>query len=56
MVSFTTALITLLAVNIIYMSVIAIFVLDVIPKKINAAVSETRRNIYRACRGKEAAR
>lgn len=51
MVSFDTALVAILGVNIIYMSVIAFVLFDIIPEKINAATAETRRTIYRVCRG-----
>ena len=50
MVSFTNALIALLVINICYMSVIAAALLVGIPHMIDAAVSKTRRNIYRVCR------
>ena len=50
-VSFGTALVAILGVNIIYMSVIAFVLFDIIPEKINAATAETRRTIYRVCRG-----
>ena len=50
-VSFDTALIAILGVNIIYMSVIALTLFEIIPEKINAATAETRRTIYRVCRG-----
>lgn len=50
-VSFDTALVAIIGVNIIYMSVIAFVLFDIIPEKINAATAETRRTIYRACRG-----
>lgn len=51
MVSFDTALVAIIGVNIIYMSVIAFVLFDIIPEKINAANAETRRTIYRVCRG-----
>lgn len=51
MVSFDTALVAIIGVNIIYMSVIAFVLFDIIPEKINAATAETRRTIYRVCRG-----
>ena len=51
MVSFDTALVAILAVNIIYMSVIVFVLFDIIPEKIAAATAETRRTIYRVCRG-----
>lgn len=51
MVTFDTALVAILGVNIIYMSVIAFILFDIIPEKINAATAETRRTIYRVCRG-----
>ena len=51
MVSFDTALVAILGVNIIYMSVIALILLEIIPEKISAAAAETRRTIYRVCRG-----
>lgn len=51
MVSFDTALVAILGVNIIYMSVIAFTLFEIIPEKINAATAETRRTVYRACRG-----
>ena len=50
-VSFDTALIAVLGVNIIYMSVIAFTLFEIIPEKISAATAETRRTIYRVCRG-----
>lgn len=50
-VSFDTALVAILAVNIIYMSVIAFILFEIIPEKISAATAETRRTIYRVCRG-----
>ena len=50
-VSFDTALVAIIGVNIIYMSVIAFILFDIIPEKINAATAETRRTIYRVCRG-----
>ena len=50
-VSFDTALVAIIGVNIIYMSVIAFVLFDIIPEKINAATAETRRTIYRVCRG-----
>ena len=53
MISFDTALVAILGVNIIYMSVIALILFDIIPEKINAATAETRRTIYRVCRGGE---
>lgn len=52
MVSFDTALVAIIGVNIIYMSVIAFVLFDIIPEKINAATAETRRTIYRVCRGR----
>lgn len=51
MVSFDTALVAILGVNIIYMSVIAFVLFEIIPEKISAATAETRRTIYRVCRG-----
>ena len=51
MVSFDTALIAIIGVNIIYMSVIAFTLFEIIPEKINAATAETRRTVYRVCRG-----
>lgn len=51
MVSFDTALVAIIGVNIIYMSVIAFVLFDIIPEKINDATAETRRTIYRVCRG-----
>lgn len=51
MVSFDTALVAILGVNVIYMSVIAFVLFDIIPEAINAAAAETRRTIYRVCRG-----
>lgn len=51
MVGFDTALVAIIGVNIIYMSVIAFVLFDIIPEKINAATAETRRTIYRVCRG-----
>lgn len=51
MVSFDTALVALLGVNVIYMSVIAFILFEIMPEKINAAAAETRRTIYRVCRG-----
>ena len=51
MVSFGTALVVILGVNIIYMSVIACILFVIIPEKISAATAETRRTIYRVCRG-----
>lgn len=50
-VSFDTALVAIIGVNIIYMSVIAFTLFEIIPEKINAATAETRRTIYRVCRG-----
>lgn len=50
-VSFNAALAAILGVNVIYMSVIAFTLFEIIPEKINAATAETRRNIYRVCRG-----
>ena len=50
-VSFDAALVAILGVNIIYMSVIAFILFEIIPEKINAATAETRRTIYRVCRG-----
>lgn len=50
-VSFDAALVAILGVNIIYMSVIAFILFEIIPEKISAATAETRRTIYRACRG-----
>ena len=50
-VGFDTALVAILAVNIIYMSVIAFILFEIIPEKISAATAETRRTIYRVCRG-----
>ena len=49
--SFNSALVAILGVNIIYMSVIAFVLFDIIPEKINAATAETRRTIYHVCRG-----
>lgn len=51
MIGFDTALVAILAVNIIYMSVIAFILFEIIPEKISAATAETRRTIYRVCRG-----
>lgn len=51
MVSFDTLLVAIIGVNIIYMSVIAFILFDIIPEKINAATEVTRRTIYRVCRG-----
>lgn len=51
MVSFDAALVAIIGVNIIYLSVIAFVLFDIIPEKINAATAETRRTIYRVCRG-----
>ena len=51
MISFDTALVAILGVNIIYMSVIAFILFDIIPEKIRDATAETRRTIYRVCRG-----
>lgn len=51
MVSFDTALVAILGANIIYMSVIAFILFEIIPEKISAATAETRRTIYRVCRG-----
>ena len=53
MVSFDTALAAIIGVNIIYMSAIALTLFEIIPEKINAATAETRRTIYRVCRGGE---
>lgn len=50
-VGFDTALVAILAVNVIYMSVIAFILFEVVPEKISAATAETRRTIYRVCRG-----
>ena len=50
LISFDTALVAILGVNVIYMSVIAFTLFEIIPEKINAATAETRRNIYRVCR------
>lgn len=50
-VSFDAALVAILGVNIIYMSVIAFILFEIIPEKISAATAETRRTIYRVCRG-----
>ena len=50
-VSFDAALVAIIGVNIIYMAVIAFILFDIIPEKINAATAETRRTIYRVCRG-----
>lgn len=50
-ISFNTALVAILGVNIIYMSVIAFILFEIIPEKINAATAETRRTIYRVCKG-----
>lgn len=50
-VSFDAALVAILGVNIVYMSVIAFILFEIIPEKISAATAETRRTIYRACRG-----
>lgn len=50
-VSFDAAFIAILGVNIVYMSVIAFVLLEIIPEKISAATAETRRTIYRVCRG-----
>lgn len=49
-VSFDIALVTIIGVNIIYMSVIAFILFEIIPEKISAATAETRRTIYRVCR------
>ena len=51
MISFDTALVAIIGVNIIYMCVIAFVLFDIIPEKINAATAETRRTIYRVCKG-----
>lgn len=50
-VSFDAALVAILGVNIIYMSVIALILFKIIPEKIRAATAETKRTIYRVCRG-----
>lgn len=50
-VSFDAAFVAILGVNIIYMSVIAFILFEIIPEKISAATAETRRTIYRVCRG-----
>lgn len=50
-VSFDAALVAILGVNIIYMSVIAFILFEIIPEKIRAATAETRRAIYQICRG-----
>ena len=50
-VGFDTALVAIIGVNIIYMSVIAFVLFDILPEKINAATAETRRTSYRVCRG-----
>lgn len=50
-VSLDTALVALLCVNIMYMAVIALVLFESIPEKIRAATAETRRTIYRVCRG-----
>lgn len=49
-VGFDTAFVAILGVNIIYMSVIAFILFEIIPEKISAATAETRRTIYRVCR------
>lgn len=49
-VSFDTALVAILGVNIAYMSVIAFTLFEILPEKINTATAETRRTIYRVCR------
>ena len=51
LVSFDAALVAIIGVNIIYMSVIAFVLFELIPEKINAATAETRRTIYQVCRG-----
>ena len=50
-VSFDTALVALIGVNIVYMSVIAFILFEIVPEKIRAATAETRRTVYRVCRG-----
>lgn len=50
-VDFDTALVAILGVNIIYMCVIAFILFEIIPEKISAAAAETRRAVYRVCRG-----
>lgn len=50
-VSFDAAFVAILGVNIIYMSVIALILFEIIPEKIRAATAETKRTIYRVCRG-----
>ena len=50
MVSFDTALIAIIGVNIIYMAAIAFTLFEIIPEKISASTAETRRTIYRVCR------
>lgn len=49
--SFDITLVAILGVNIVYMSVIAFILLEIVPEKISAATAETRRTIYRVCRG-----
>lgn len=55
-VGFDTALVAILCVNIIYMSVIAFMLFEIIPEEINAATAETRRTIYRVCRRRRGSR
>lgn len=50
-IGFGGALVAILAVNVIYMSVIAFILFEIIPEKISASTAETRRTIYRVCRG-----
>lgn len=49
-VNFDAVLVGLIGVNIIYMSVIAFTLFEILPEKINAATAETRKTIYRVCR------
>ena len=50
MASYASVIIALLAMNIICMVAVVFMLFIGIPEMINAAVSETRRNVYMICR------